>query len=599
MNSINESKYQKNKTERMININKKVNSRNMPNDSNYFINHDYKANNFISKSFNSIDKYQKENIAKENYNPQIKNQFNNKKYTNNIINYCLINPNHNSNIQSQSNNFFYNLENDLLFNENENYFPEPEPTPIKFDKSTKYINITKNFESNNKTSDNKKNISDIRLITFLHNLNLDYLSSVFKNNYVNFRDLFLLTKDDFIEMKIPIGPRNKIIHFIELYKKTMKNFEMNDVLNFFKNINGQNMEKITSTIPSSYNNELSIKMKDNENFFLPNHSETKRGYINFNKNESYMDSSLKTNHSNKLIKTSKKKSISEIDKKSDYKIYHFNISSNCIPNRNRSKNIDTLKLSKNIKNTVKNNNYHRTNSFLISNKKNKQNSKDNQSKTNISKNVLNIQSFNNKNLKKNNKFCHRNSMSSFFENISSIKSNNNKINLKISKPIKSKNIFNDSFFNSNSIINNGNKRNKIIKRSKSILVKNKFNENSLIENFKNLSSEVEMFENKYKKMKRDSYERKKKIKTLLMGSRNSKEKINLLKQQLINIQKNNPIEFEDIEYIDKNNLNKKMNTSVKKTNIIKNKDDNINNINNSLKNKIDKSLLDELNIDNL
>ena len=599
MNSLIESKYQKNKNERMININKKVNSRNIPNDSNYFSNNEYKENNYISKSFNSLDKYKKENVDKEKYNPQIKNQFNNKKYTNNIINYCLINPNHNSNMQSQSNHFFYNLENDLLFDEKENYFPEPEPTPIKIDKSTKYINISKNFEINNKTSDNEKNIGDIRLITFLHNLNLDFLLSAFKNNYVNFRDLFLLTKDDYIEMKIPIGPRNKIIHFIELYKKTMKNFEMNDVLNFFRNINGQNMEKISSTMPSSYNNDLSLKMKDNENLFLPNHSETKRGYINFNKNGSNMDSSFKTNYSNKLIKTSKNKRISKIEKKSNYKIYHFNISSNCIPNRNRLKNINTLKISKNSKHTVKNKNYHRANSFLISHKYNKQNSKDNQMKTNISKNMLNIQAFNNKNAKKNCKFFQRNSMNSFFENISSIKSNNNKINLKISKPIKTKNIFNDSFFNSNSIINTDNKRKKIIKRSKSILVKNKFNENSLIENFKNLSSEVEIFENKYKKMKRDSCERKKKIKTLLMGNKNSKEKINLLKQQLINIQKNNPIEFEDTEYIDKNNINKKMDICIKKVNITNNKDNNINSINNNLQNKKDKSLLDELNIDNL
>ena len=100
-------------------------------------------------------------------------------------------------------------------------------------------------------------------------------------------------------------------------------------------------------------------------------------------------------------------------------------------------------------------------------------------------------------------------------------------------------------------------------------------------------------------MKRDSCERKKKIKTLLMGNKNSKEKINLLKQQLINIQKNNPIEFEDTEYIDKNNINKKMDICIKKVNITNNKDNNINSINNNLQNKKDKSLLDELNIDNL
>ena len=593
MNSINESILHKNLTEKMMNINKKVNSRNMPNDSNYF------SNNYISKSFTSIDKNQKGNMAKEEYNPQIKNQFNNKKYTNNIINYCLINPNHNSNIQSQSNNFFYNLENDFLINENESSFPKPEPTPIKIDKSTKYINISKNFEINNKTSDNERKIGDIKLITFLHNLNLDYLLSNFKNNYVNFRDLFLLTKEDFIEMKIPIGPRNKIIHFIELYKKSMKNYEMNDVLNFFKNINGQNFEKISSTIPSSYNNDLSIKMKDNENVFFPNQSEIKKGNINNSNNGSYIDSSFKINHSNKLIKTSKNKSISEIGKKSNYKIYHFNINSNYISKHNISKNRDAMKSSKNLKNTVKNYNYHRTNSFLFSSKYNNKNLKNEKRKTNINKNLLNIQAFKNKNLKKNYKFCYRNSMNSFFENISSIKSNNNKINLKISKPIKSNSIFNDSFFNNNSTNNNNNKKNKMIKRSKSILVNKKFNENNFVENYKNISYEVEIFENKYKKMRRDSLERKKKIKSLLMGNKNSKGNINLLKQQLVNIQKNIPIQFEETEYIDKNNLIKKMNISMKKENILNDKENNINKINNNRQYKSDKTLTDELNIDSI
>ena len=593
MNSINESILHKNLTEKMMNINKKVNSRNMPNDSNYF------SNNYISKSFTSIDKNQKGNMAKEEYNPQIKNQFNNKKYTNNIINYCLINPNHNSNIQSQSNNFFYNLENDFLINENESSFPKPEPTPIKIDKSTKYINISKNFEINNKTSDNERKIGDIKLITFLHNLNLDYLLSNFKNNYVNFRDLFLLTKEDFIEMKIPIGPRNKIIHFIELYKKSMKNYEMNDVLNFFKNINGQNFEKVSSTIPSSYNNDLSIKMKDNENVFFPNQSEIKKGNINNSNNGSYIDSSFKINHSNKLIKTSKNKSISEIGKKSNYKIYHFNINSNYISNHNLSKNSDAMKSSKNLKNTVKNYNYHRTNSFLFSSKYNNKNPKNEKRKTNINKNLLNIQAFKNKNFKKNYKFCYRNSMNSFFENISSIKSNNNKINLKISKPIKSNSIFNDSFFNNNSNNNNNNNKNKMIKRSKSILVNKKFNENNFVENYKNISYEVEIFENKYKKMRRDSLERKKKIKSLLMGNKNSKGNINLLKQQLVNIQKNIPIQFEETEYIDKNNLIKKMNISTKKENILNDKENNINKINNNRQYKTDKTSTDELNIDSI
>ena len=42
-----------------------------------------------------------------------------------------------------------------------------------------------------------------------------------------------------------------------------------------------------------------------------------------------------------------------------------------------------------------------------------------------------------------------------------------------------------------------------------------------------------------------------------------------------------------------------MNICIKKVNITNNKDNNINSINNNLQNKKDKSLLDELNIDNL
>ena len=54
MNSKYDQIYQNNMIENMMNSNKKINSRNAPNDANYFINND---NNCISKSFNSIDKY--------------------------------------------------------------------------------------------------------------------------------------------------------------------------------------------------------------------------------------------------------------------------------------------------------------------------------------------------------------------------------------------------------------------------------------------------------------------------------------------------------------------------------------------------------------
>ena len=128
----------------------KFSSRNPGNKANYFIDTNYISNQGISNSYQSLDKNKKENISNEKYSAKISNQFNNKKFTNNIINYCLINQNQNPNKQNQSENFFYNIENDLLFNDEQNPFPKPEPTPLKIDKSTKYVNISKYFDMNNK-----------------------------------------------------------------------------------------------------------------------------------------------------------------------------------------------------------------------------------------------------------------------------------------------------------------------------------------------------------------------------------------------------------------------------------------------------------------
>ena len=128
------------------------------------------------------------------------------------------------------------------------------------------------------------------------------------------------------------------------------------------------------------------------------------------------------------------------------------------------------------------------------------------------------------------------------------------------------------------------------------------NENNLLENFRSLNKEVEKFEIKYKKMKLESCERKKKIKTLLTTNKSSTGKIKLLKQQLNNINKINPQYDESLCFIDKNKLNN-MNIIVKKSdqetkNISINKDKNNKTTNNLLK-KNEKILFYELNIDNI
>ena len=564
------------------NSNKNLFSRNSLDDENHFMNNDNPSSQYIIQSI-----YRKEHLMKGEHNPKISNKFNNKKYTNNIINYCLINPNNNTNKQNLSNNFFYNIENDILFDGDEKPFPIPEPTPLKINKSTKYINISKNFETNNKSIYSEINNNDTRLTTFLHNLNLDYLTNIFKNNYVNFKDLFLLTKEDFVEMKIPIGPRNKLIYFIEQYKKNMKNFEIEDILYFFNNIKLQNFEVISLTMPSTYNNEYSNKMKDNADILFLTHSDTKRGFNikdrlihrnnHLNKINDETESSYRANNYNKFVKTSISSSMSAIEKKNyfnknDFKLYSNNISS--INNSKKNNSVKKINNQKNNNKTKKNYNNH---------------------------SYLNVKLFNKKNSKKNNKFFFRNPMNNYNGNISSNITNNyqQSSNCKTSKIT--------DFFN-NSYINNKNKNithkdinNK--KRSKSIeMVENlnSINENNILENFKSLNNEVEKFENKYKKMKRDSCERKKKIKQLLMGKGISTGNIKILKQQLdnmnyINSQKNNDNNFSD--------KNKNINIKKENVNILGNNDNNsmsfINKNNDNKQNKNIKTLFYELNIDKI
>ena len=68
---------------------------------------------------------------------------------------------------------------------------------------------------NKKNKNNKK--EDKNILYLLTNLNLQNLYNNFTSNCIGFTDLFLLTKDDFVEMNIPIGPRNRILHFLNVY----------------------------------------------------------------------------------------------------------------------------------------------------------------------------------------------------------------------------------------------------------------------------------------------------------------------------------------------------------------------------------------------
>ena len=244
--------------------------------------------------------------------------------------------------------------------------------------------------------------------------------------------------------------------------------------------------------------------------------------------------------------------------------------------------------------TIKSNNHHqkkshnKSESFIFSNKFNNK-----PKKNKHNKNFFNIHFFNRKHSIKNNDFFYRNSMSrSNIQNISNNKSKKQKIykknnNLNTSKSI---NIFNNSFLNNQKkTINIKPKGN--IKESKSFEIKENINENQFMENFRSLNCEVEKFENKYKRMKKDSCERKKKIKQLLMKNRVSSSTIKLLRHQLNQIDNINSQDFD----ISNNNINNKKENE----NDIHYKNNNINKTKKNFQNRKDKTFFYELNINNI
>ena len=210
--------------------------------------------------------------------------------------------------ENNKNNIYLETDKEILNN------PKPDPMPIKINKNNKidYKEIMQNSFSNkcpkknnknnfdnlnkkiirneieenyNKTSiinkNNKlktsiinlkeKNINkDFRLVFILKSLELENLVDCFNFHSIKFSDLFQLSKQDLLEMNIPIGPRNRITNFINEYMKYAKNFDLNELKLFFKNkikngiiINDDNQKNNKLKISCSENN---IEKKNKNNF---------------------------------------------------------------------------------------------------------------------------------------------------------------------------------------------------------------------------------------------------------------------------------------------------------------------------------------------
>ena len=359
----------------------------------------------------------------------------------------------NSNNNKRRNQYSYTFQNFY------NNYPQPEPFPKKIDirifNHSNNINNIKNIDTNSiyKSRNDKSIYDDKKILFILTNLGLENLYSKFKDNFITYNDLNFLTKEDFIEMKIPIGPRNRIINFIEEFNKIEHQLNFQELKSFIDeykklisgktfyykknrfNSNSYFLNSKNENDKNYYNSEITNNIKNPEKFF----SQNKLNKINHSDNN-YKINFFKDNFANDAIeiseykKNNKKNNSTIINNESKKTNYTYNEESI----KYSSKFSESVLNSKTPKNKNKNfyfrkpNKFKRNNSFNIcddiKNKRNKNNSR-NLSKTLIDKlDVINKEvekyEMNYKKLKNETKRRNRNVQKILSENIFYNKSSN-------------------------------------------------------------------------------------------------------------------------------------------------------------------------------
>lgn len=286
--------------------------------NSYFIKEsDYNYLHQTSSSLNKIKKSKSSNTKAKNQKKSMKtkliqvyprNKISNELILNNNLNYnqipkrmkSLIDK-HKMNIIYQNNFYSENNNNNKISSQiNQNYFPQPEPFPKTINNNFNTSNNLKYKKdySNSKESSigysirsNKR--EDNNILYLLINLNLGELYNIFISNSISFADLFLLDKNDFSEMKIPIGPRNRILHFLSEYKKYGKKFDFMELSVFL------NKYKQLMKIPILMDFNSTESKFDSDNF-----EEVKDKYKNFNdktRKKDFLLLNSKSNGSNKEL----------------------------------------------------------------------------------------------------------------------------------------------------------------------------------------------------------------------------------------------------------------------------------------------------------
>ena len=395
----------------------------------------------------------------------------------------------------------YFLSNDL-FNDNKKEIeneeiPEPEPYIMNkyITKNKSYNNFNhQKIKSNNSFNSNQPNLNrnnkniDIKLNFTLSNLELNELKNVFEDNYIFFEDLFLLTKEDFVEMKIPIGPRNRLLNFINKYKNYAKTFDLNELSSF--------MNKFKESINS---NEIDTTIGETPST-----------------NNKYKSTMTTENHKNRVSNNSKEKklNISNLEEEPNEQNNIIDDLNEIINQNNNNKRFNTYK-------TIESRNYNDEENDI---------DKDSNKNNNINKNIFSNSLFN-----EFTSYVTDLKDSNFdFIDINNSK-NQNKINKSNTLKIECLNNLiskNNSPFitNNNNIVPNEN--NKISNQNIFMNKKNKIQNNTHYKNYQNIFSEIEKYQMNYEKMKKENDDRNNKINNLL--DKKNKTNIQYLKMKLKN-----------------------------------------------------------------
>ena len=281
------------------NANKRKNDNNNNNNCNYNLIQN-NGENMLNISTQYIKNSSPEPISVKIYKNN--NYFSNRNiYNNNLFNSIDNNKKQNEyeNIQNLGNHLENNKYDDIKVHKrsNTNYINNN-----YYNKFVQNINNINNNENNNsKTVKKESNECDKKVAYVLIILELESLIDKFSSNFICFNDLFLLRRQDLLEMNIPIGKRNRLLHFLEKYKNIALNYDFDEVKNYlykYKNL---------------YKNKIFID-KDT----IPNNNTISSNITNIKNDDNINNNELNNSKSNNLIINDNLKSILQLENKSLY-----------------------------------------------------------------------------------------------------------------------------------------------------------------------------------------------------------------------------------------------------------------------------------------